>query len=61
MLSKKKERDETTNFKTEKEATQTKESRDTKKPKKQNNEIKNYTVSILIPSSIVDNAQVNNF
>ena len=61
MLSKKKERDDTTTFNAEKEANPTKEPRDSKKPKKQKNKLNNYTISILIPSSIVDNAQVNFF
>lgn len=51
MLSKKQDRDETYN-------NETNNSKDSKKNKKVKKTIKNYSVSIVIPSSIVDNAQV---
>ncbi len=52
MLSKKKEREEISN-------TETNHTKDSKKSKKDHKRKNNYTVSIVIPSSIVDNAQVN--
>ena len=51
MLSKKKAREET--------PIQTNEA--TKKSSKNKKKINNYTVSIIIPSSVVDNAQVKLF
>jgi hypothetical protein len=53
MLSKKKEREELT-------STEISQIKDSKKTKRDKNSIKNYSVSIVIPSSIVDNAQVIN-